>query len=81
MNDTNGGGLKEAVARRGSLAQTLRAVAWSFLGIRRADGLAHDLQKLNPVHVVLAGVLGAALFVAALVLLVKWVVGSGVAGA
>ena len=78
MND-DGGGLKDAVARRGSFLHTVRAVAWSFLGIRRADGLAHDVQKLNPVHLLLAGVLGAALLVATLVLLVQWVIGSGVA--
>ncbi len=80
MSDARNG-LKDAVARRGSFVQTVRAVAWSFLGIRRADGLAQDVQKLNPVHLLLAGVLGAALFVAALVLLVNWVIGSGIAGA
>ena len=32
-------------------------------------------------HVLIAGVLGAALFVLMLVLLVRWVIGSGVAGA
>jgi len=72
-------GLKEAASRPGSLLQTLRAVAWSFLGIRRSDGYAQDVSKLNPVHVVIAGIVGAALFVLALVLLVRWVVGSGVA--
>jgi hypothetical protein len=65
--------------RRGSLLQTLRAVAWSFLGIRRSDGYAQDVSKLNPVHVIIAGVVGGLLFVLALVLLVRWVVGSGVA--
>jgi hypothetical protein len=74
-------GLKDAVARRGSFLQTVRAVAWSFFGIRRADGLAQDVQKLNPVHLVLAGLLGAALLVSVLVLLVNWVIGSGIAGA
>ena len=59
--------------------QTFRAVAWSFLGIRRSADYAADVQRLNPVHLVIAGVFCAALFVAALVLLVKWVVGSGVA--
>ena len=72
---------KQAAARRGSFLQTMRAVAWSFLGIRRSKDLEADVQKLNPVHVVIAGIAGAAVFVAALVLLVRWVVGSGVAGA
>ncbi|MGL6111592.1 MAG: DUF2970 domain-containing protein [Rubrivivax sp.] len=74
------GGLKEAASRPGSVLQSFRAVAWSFFGIRRSAGHAHDIQKLNPVHVVLAGVVSAAVFVLALVLLVQWVVGSGVAG-
>ena len=73
------GDLKEAAARPGSFVQTARAVAWSFFGVRRSADQAQDVQKLNPVHVVIAGVVGAALFVAALVLLVRWVVGSGVA--
>jgi hypothetical protein len=54
-------------------------VAWSFFGIRRSAGHAQDMQKLNPVHVIVAGVVSAALFVLALVLLVRWVIGSGVA--
>ena len=71
--------LRQASLRRGSLLQTLRAVAWSFLGIRRSDGYAQDVSKLNPVHVIIAGVVGGLLFVLALVLLVRWVVSSGVA--
>jgi len=73
-------GLKEAAARPASPLQTLRAVAWSFFGIRRAADHAQDMQKLNPVHVIVAGVFSAALFVLALVLLVRWVIGSGIAG-
>lgn len=70
---------KGATQRPVSLLQTMRTVAWSFLGIRRASGHEDDVQKLNPVHVVLGGLLGAALFVGAIVLLVQWVVSSGVA--
>ena len=66
-------------ARKGSLLQTMQAVAWSFLGIRRQADYAKDVAHLNPIHVVVAGIIGAALFVLALVLLVRWVVGSGVA--
>jgi Protein of unknown function (DUF2970) len=74
------GGLKEAASRPASPLQTLRAVAWSFFGIRRSAGHAQDMQQLNPVHVIVAGVIGAALFVLALLLLVRWVIGSGIAG-
>ena len=71
--------LKDASQRSASLLQTLRTVAWSFLGIRRSAGHAQDVQKLNPVHVVIGGLVGAAVFVVAIVVLVRWVVSSGVA--
>lgn len=79
MNAPQPGGLKEAASRPGSVLQTFRAVAWSFFGIRRSADHAQDVQKLNPVHVIVAGVISAAVFVLALVLLVQWVIGSGVA--
>jgi len=72
--------LKDAVARKGSFLQTMKAVAWSFFGVRRSSEYERDVSQLNPVHVIVAGVIGAALFVVALVLLVNWVIGSGVAG-
>jgi hypothetical protein len=69
-----------ATQRPAAWWQTAAAVAWSFFGIRRSADHARDVQRLNPVHVVVAGVVGAAIFVVVLVLLVRWVVGSGVAG-
>ncbi len=72
-------GLRQALQRKGSFWQTAKAVAWSFFGIRRGTGYEQDVQKLNPLHVVVAGLAGAALFIALLVVLVKWVVSSGVA--
>ena len=71
--------LKDASQRPASPLQTMRAVAWSFFGIRRSSGYAEDVQKLNPVHVLIGGIVGAAFFVGAIVLLVRWVVASGVA--
>jgi len=62
-----------------SVVQTFKAVAWSFFGVRRAADYERDVQKLNPVHVIVAGVISAALFVGAVLLLVRWVVSSGVA--
>ena len=76
MND----GLKDAVRRKGSFWQTVKAVLWSFFGVRKGSEYERDVSELNPVHVVVAGVIAAALFVIGLVLLVNWVVGSGAAG-
>jgi Protein of unknown function (DUF2970) len=73
------GGLREAVQRKGSFVRTVSAVAWSFFGIRRGAGLAEDVEKINPVHLVIVGVACAALFVVALIVLVNWVIASGVA--
>ena len=65
--------------RKASLLRTLLAVVWSFLGIRKSKDLERDLSELNPLHLVVAGVVVAALFVAALIALVNWVIKSGVA--
>jgi hypothetical protein len=79
MNAGSDGGFGGAARRRGSFARTFRAVAWSFFGVRKSSDLERDLSELNPVHVVIAAVVAAALFVAALVALVSWVIRSGVA--
>lgn len=71
--------LRDAVARKGSLGQTVRAVGWSFFGVRKSAEHEKDLARLNPLHVVGVGVGAALLFILLLVLLVRWVVGSGVA--
>jgi hypothetical protein len=72
-------GKAPAAARKGSLARTLGAVAWSFFGVRKSRDLERDLKELNPLHLVLVGIALAATFVVALVLLVNWVIASGVA--
>lgn len=73
------GDLSEAVRRKGSFVQTLKAVAWSFFGVRNASEYEKDVSQLNPVHVVIAGLLAAALFIGLLLMLVNWILGSGVA--
>lgn len=65
--------------RKLSFGATMRAVAWSFFGVRKARDLESDSAQLNPIHLVIAGIIGAALFVIALILLINWVVASGVA--
>ena len=66
--------LKDAVKRKMSFWQTLRAVFWSFIGLRKAEH-ERDMARLNPLHVIIAGLLGAALFIAALIVIVRMVVG------
>ncbi|HEY8706928.1 MAG TPA: DUF2970 domain-containing protein [Burkholderiaceae bacterium] len=78
MSD-NDPGLKGAVRRKGSFLQTMKAVAWSFFGVRKSGEFEKDVGQLNPLHVVVAGVIGAILFIVALLVLVNWVLSSGVA--
>ncbi len=79
MKEADDATLRTAVRRQGSLARTLLAVFWSFFGVRKSRDLERDVGELNPLHIVIAGVLAAALFVVALIALVQWVIGSGVA--
>ena len=65
--------------RKASPGRTLLAVLWAFFGVRKSKDLERDMSELNPVHLVVAGVVVAMLFVAALVALVNWVIRSGVA--
>jgi Protein of unknown function (DUF2970) len=73
------GELKRAVQRKGSFLQTMKAVAWSFFGVRKGSDYENDVSQLNPVHVVIAGVLGAVIFIVVLLLVVNWVLASGAA--
>ncbi|HEX2540841.1 MAG TPA: DUF2970 domain-containing protein [Caldimonas sp.] len=72
-------GFRTAVRRKGSFLRTFRAIAWSFFGVRKSSDLERDVSELNPIHVVIAGIVAAAVFVAALIGLVTWVIRSGVA--
>ena len=69
MND-----LKQASQRKASFAATMKAVFWSFFGVRKRSDYERDAASLNLVHVLIAGIIGAAFFVAVLLLIVKLVV-------
>jgi hypothetical protein len=63
-------------ARRGSVVGTFKAVAWAFLGIRARGAHEADIANLNPVHLIIVGVVCAAVFVTTLLFIVRWAVGS-----
>lgn len=66
--------LKDAAKRKVSLGATLKAVFWSFFGVRKKSAYEDDAAQLNPVHVIIAGIGCAIIFVLVLVLIVKSVV-------
>ena len=57
-----------------SIWHSFKAVAWSFLGIRRGSEFQADMGRISPFHLILAGLVGGLLFVLGLIALVNWVV-------
>lgn len=62
--------------RKASLLDTAKAVGASFFGVRSRRAHQEDVEKLNPIHVIVVGVVLAALFVLLLLGVVRWVVGA-----
>ncbi|MES2323179.1 MAG: DUF2970 domain-containing protein [Pseudomonadota bacterium] len=63
--------LKKASERKASFGATMKAVFWSFFGIRKRSDYEKDSASLNPVHVIIAALIGVAVFIGMLVMLVK----------
>ena len=63
-----------AGSRRGSLFRTVKAVMWSFVGLRARGEYEKDVQQLNPLHIVVVGLVGVVVFVGGLMILATWVV-------
>ena len=64
----------EHLPKAASPLQVAKAVFWSFLGIRRRAAHEADVTQLKPAQVIVAGLIGAAIFVLSLVLVVKFVI-------
>jgi hypothetical protein len=62
------------MSKKSSFTQSMIAVLWAFLGVRKKSGLQEDVASLSFVHIVIAGVLGALIFMGTLLLIVKAVV-------
>lgn len=63
-----------AMQRKGSVWRTIKAVAWSFIGLRKGADYQKDIEKLNPLHILAVGIVAGFLFVAVLIAIVKAVV-------
>lgn len=67
--------MERAMASDGksSFIRTMKAVMWSFFGVRRGADHEADTQ-LNPLHLIAAGLIAAAVFIAVLIAVVHAVV-------
>ena len=61
---------------KASFWRSVKLVAWSFFGVRSNQGYRDDLAKVNPMHVVLVGLVAVVLLVIGLISLAKWAVSS-----
>ena len=59
--------------RKASFLATVKAVFWSFFGVRKKSDYESDAANLNPVHVIIAGIIGAILFILILMTIVRLV--------
>lgn len=66
--------MSSAQASKGALWATVKAVAWSFLGVRKSSGFQDDIGRLKPHHIIAVGLVGGILFVLSLIALVNWIV-------
>lgn len=57
--------------RKLNFFQTLKAVLWGFFGVRKGSGYQEDISQLNPVHLILAGIIATIIFVVVLVMIAK----------
>lgn len=62
-------------SRKATPWQTAKAVLSAFIGIRRRAAHEHDVVTLSPVHVIVAGIIAAVIFVLSLVMLVRFITG------
>lgn len=74
MNSPLGSSAMKPHERKGSLLRTVRAVAWSLIGLRKGSEYQQDVEKLNPLHIIVVGLVAVFLLVMGLIALVNWVV-------
>lgn len=61
------------IPRKATPLQVVKAVLSAFVGIRKRAAHEHDAVTLSPVHVIVAGIIAAVVFVLSLVMLVRFI--------
>ena len=59
--------------RKATPLQVAKAVLSAFVGIRKSAAHERDAVTITPVQAIVAGVIGAAIFVLSLVMLVRYI--------
>jgi hypothetical protein len=66
-----------AAPKPASLRQVVSAVSWSFFGVRKRAAMSQDVVTIKPHHVIIVGIVLAAVMVLSLVALVQFITRSG----
>lgn len=63
--------------KNASFLQVVGAVFWSFFGVRKGTAMSRDMGTIKPLHVIIVGVVLAAIFVVTLITLVRFITRTG----
>ena len=58
---------------KASLLRLFKTVFWSFFGVRRRTDNQDDFAGITPAQIIVAGVIGAVIFVTTLIMLVRFI--------
>ena len=59
--------------KQATALQAMRAVSWSFFGVRSNSGCQEDITRLTMKQIIVSGIIGVFLFVMTLLILVYFV--------
>jgi hypothetical protein len=62
------------MSKKPGFLYSVKAVLWSFVGLRRKRDFDEDQQGMNPLHIIVAALLAVAVFIGVLITIVKLVV-------
>lgn len=63
---------RKIARRKLSLWQTLKAIAWGALGLRRGQGHQDDISRVNPVVLIVSALLATLLFIIVLIAIARY---------
>ncbi|MCQ9617721.1 DUF2970 domain-containing protein [Paenalcaligenes niemegkensis] len=67
--------MRDLTRRKMSLKQTVKAIAWGALGVRRGKGHSDDIATLNPLVLIAVALIATVFFVVALVFIARLFIG------
>ncbi|MCG6952567.1 MAG: DUF2970 domain-containing protein [Betaproteobacteria bacterium] len=66
----------DRVMKPASFLDVVKTIAFGALGVRRRADHERETTRIKPLHIIVAGIVAAALFILTLITIVRMVVGS-----